>query len=62
MTHAVSLLYWLSAGLYDVLLLLNTGSTTTPHSDLLVGISTVMFSRQVSGLSSRWALNLVHYS
>ena len=36
MTHAVSLLYWLSSVLYDVLLLLTTGSTTTQHSDLLV--------------------------
>ena len=55
MTHAVSLLYWLSAGIYDV-------STTTQLSDLLVSISTVMFSRQVSGLSNRWALSLAHYS
>ena len=60
MTHAVSLLYWLSTGLYDVLPRVTTSSTTTLHSALLVGLSTVLFSRQTSRLSSGLTLSLAH--
>ena len=56
MTYTVSLLYWLSAGLYDVLTLITTGSTITLHPALLllVDSSTVLFSRQVCWLLLRW--------
>ena len=48
MTHAVSLLFWLSAGLYDVLMLGPTGSTKTLLPALLVDESTVLSSKQDS--------------
>ena len=58
MTYTVSLLYWLSAGLYDVLTLITTGSTITLHPALLVDSSTVLFSRQVLLTQQRLALSL----
>ena len=54
MTHAVSLLDWLSAGLYNVLMLVSLGSTTALHSALLVDGSTVLFSRQYSDSAAAW--------
>ena len=54
MTHTVSLLCWLSARLYDVLMLLTTGSTITLHSALLADVSTVLFSRQHSDSAAAW--------
>ena len=60
MTHKVSLLCWLSAGLYDVFTLVTTGSTITTLA-LLVDISTVLFSRPISWLSSGLALSLAHH-
>ena len=47
MTHTMSLLCWMSAGLYDVLMLLTTGSSITLYSALLADASTVLFSRQI---------------
>ena len=54
MTDAVSLLYWLSAGLSDVLALTTTDSTITLHPALLVDGSTVLFSRQYSDSAAAW--------
>ena len=44
----MSLLYWLRAGLYDVLMLVHTGSTITLLSVQWADESTVLFSRQNS--------------
>ena len=58
----MSLLCWLSAGLYHVLMLLTTGSTMTLCSALLADVSTVLSSRQIPWLSSSWALSLARQS
>ena len=63
MTHAVSLLYWLSAGLYDFLTLVPIGSTISLLSALLMDDSTVQFSRQNSesrSLLTAGQLSLLH--
>ena len=44
--QAVSLLYWLSAGLSDILVMISSGSATTLQYALLVDGSTILFSRQ----------------
>ena len=56
MTHLLSLLDWLSAGLKNIGLLDFSGNTHSTSAALLVDGSTLMFSKQLLVLDSAEAL------